>query len=207
MESRQILICVRLFFGLLALAAIGAQLFVHIQNGFNIVNFFSYFTNLSNIFAAVILVIGAINLIKHREPTAIGDLMRGASVLSMAIVGIVFNILLRNEDLGLLLPWVNIVVHYVMPIIVVFDWFFQRPKTKLSFKNAASWLILPLLYLVFSITRGSIVGWYPYPFLDPSQVGGYGIVALYCLSIFAFFIFVSWLMMAFGNKALTRELS
>ena len=39
------------FFALLVLVAIISQPVVHLQHGFDVVNFFSYFTNLSNIFA------------------------------------------------------------------------------------------------------------------------------------------------------------
>jgi len=45
----------------------------------------------------------------------------------MAIVGIVYGILLRDEDLGALLPWINVVLHYVMPVVVVLDWLYQPP--------------------------------------------------------------------------------
>lgn len=46
----------------------------------------------------------------------------------MALVGIVFGALLRDVDLGDLLPWVNTVHHYIMPVVVVLDWLYQPPK-------------------------------------------------------------------------------
>ncbi|MFL5625845.1 MAG: hypothetical protein ACJ788_09675 [Ktedonobacteraceae bacterium] len=98
------LIGARLFFGLLTLTAIGIQLTIHVQHGFNVINFFSYFTNLSNIFAAIVLILGALYLFQHREPTATDDIIRGTAVVCMALVGIVYGILLRDEDLGSLCP-------------------------------------------------------------------------------------------------------
>jgi len=163
MNARMFLINARLFFGLLTLTAITTQLVVHIQHGYSIVNFFSYFTNTSNIFAASVLLIGAFSLITHREPTMTNAIIRGTSVVCMTIVGIVFSILLRDEDVGTLLPWVNIVVHYLMPVVIVLDWLYQPPKTKLALKQTGYWLIVPLVYSVYSIIRGAIVGWYPYP--------------------------------------------
>jgi hypothetical protein len=167
---------------------------------FNLVNFFSYFTNLSNIFAAIVLIIGALYLIQRRKPTATDDIIRGTAVAAMALVGIVFSILLRNEDLGSLLPWVNTVVHYIMPVVMVLDWLYQPPKTRLAVKQIAFWLIFPFLYLAYSMIRGSIVGWYAYPFINPTKVGGYGVVALYCLAILAAFLLLSWLLMLLGNR-------
>src|SRR6266498_4149749 len=193
MPRRNVLIGARLFFGVLTLAAIGTQLVIHVQSGFSVVNFFSYFTNLSNIFAAVVMTIGAISLLRHREPTTTDDIIRGTSVVCMALVGIVFSILLRNEDLGNLLPRVNSMLHYVMPVVVVLDWLYQPPLSELAVKQIAYWLIFPLLYLAYSIIRGAIVGFYAYPFFNPDKVGGYGGVFLYCVAILAVFLFVSWL--------------
>jgi len=194
------LIGARLFFGLLTLTAITTQLVVHVQHSYSIVNFFSYFTNMSNIFAAIVLLIGAFSLITHREPTMTDDIIRGTSVVCMAIVGIVFSILLRDEDVGTLLPWVNIVVHYLMPVVIVLDWLYQPPKTKLALKQTGYWLIVPLVYSVYSIVRGAIVGWYPYPFFNPAQSGGYGGVALFFLAILVLFFLLCWLVIALANK-------
>jgi len=197
--QRTILLIARLFFGLLTLAAIVTQLTIQVKLGFSVVNFFSYFTNLSNIFAAIVLLLGALYLLQRREPTATFDLIRGAAVVCMALVGIVFGLLLRDEDLGSLLPWVNFVVHYVMPVVMVVDWLYQPPKTKLVITQTWVWLIFPFLYLVYSIIRGSIVGFYAYPFFNPSKVGGYGGVALYCLGIMVVFLILIWLIMLLGN--------
>lgn len=199
----------RLFFGLLGLAATGTQLGIQIQSGFSLVNFFSYFTNLSNSIAFVVLLFGAFFLFQRHEPTPTFDLIRGASVVYMAIVGIVFSVLLRNEDLGILLPWVNIVLHYIMPIVVVLDWLYAPPKIHLYASQTWVWLIFPLLYVIYSLIRGALVGFYAYLFFNPARVGGYGGVALYCVAILIAFLIVSWLVMLIGNRlrqiAVVRE--
>jgi hypothetical protein len=117
----------------------------------------------------------------------------------MAIVGIVFSILLRDVDLGHLLPWINTVLHYIMPLVVVADWLILPPKSRLTFGRAAYSLVYPLVYLVYVLIRGAIVGFYPYPFLNPAQVGGYGVVALYCVAIFVTFLIVGGILLYLGN--------
>lgn len=174
-------------FGALALLAVIAQLQRHVGFSFNTVNFFSYFTNLSNLFAAVILLAGG-QLLYENKTSRVYDILRGASVLYMAVVGIVFSLLLRNTDLGTLIPWVNIVLHYVMPIIVVGYWFVSPPKSRINLKAAAYWLVLPVVYLVYSLIRGAALNWYPYPFLNPEKSGGYPGVALYCALILIIFV-------------------
>jgi hypothetical protein len=138
-----------------------------------------------------------------RAKTGAGyEVIRGASVLCMAIVGIVFSLLLRNEDLGTLLPWVNNVLHYVMPIVVVAYWFVYPPATKIDRKKVIYWLIFPIVYLAYSLLRGVANSWYAYPFLNPSKSGGYGGVALYCVAIVAIFLMSSSALIWGTNRAL-----
>jgi len=95
---------------------------------FRAVNFFSYFTLLSNIFAAVLLTALAI------RPALVADrtvsILRGAVTLYMAVTGIVYNVLLAPAaaDVSTNLEWVNIVVHVVGPIVVVLDYLVDPPR-------------------------------------------------------------------------------
>ena len=112
----------------------------------------------------------------------------------MVIVGLVFAMLLRNTDLGPLVPWVNTVTHHLMPVAVVLDWLLVPPRHTISLRRVVRWTVFPLLYLVYVLIRGAMVGWYPYPFLDPDKVGGYGGVALYVVAILVGFLVVSALL-------------
>jgi hypothetical protein len=197
---RYALAAYRLFFGLLTLFALGRQLLIQFQEGHSLINFFSYFTNLSNLLAALVFLVGAFRLFGRRTSSASFDIVRGTAVVCMVVVGIVFSVLLRDEDLGSLLPWVNGVVHYVMPVAVVADWLLQPPATKLSMRHVGYWLIFPLLYLAYSIVRGALGGFYAYPFFDPAKSGGYGGVALYCAAILFLFLLLSWLAVASANR-------
>lgn len=200
MTKRSILIALRLFFGVLTLVAVGTQFTVQVQMGFSVINFFSFFTNLSNLFAAIVLIFGAFQLIARRQPSVSTDLIRGMSVVNMAVVGVVFSALLRNVDMGYLLPWVNTVLHYITPIAVVLEWLVQPPRTKLGKRQLLLCQVFPLLYLVYVLTRGAIVGWYPYPFLNPANVGGYGGVTAYIIGIVVVFVVAGWLLFTLGNK-------
>lgn len=77
----------------------------------------------------------------------------------MAVVGLVFAVLLRDVDLGALLPWVNFVLHYVMPVAIVLDWLLKPPTAKLQPQHLALALVLPVVYLVYVVLRGASVGW------------------------------------------------
>ena len=188
----------RLFFALLALTAIGQQLVLHIGASFSVVNFFSYFTNLSNLLAVVVLLISVFG--RSAMSAATRDMLRYASVVNMTVVGLVFAALLRNVDLGGLLPWVNFVLHYIMPVVIVLDWLLQPPATKLQAKHLRIAFVFPALYIGYVVLRGASMGWYPYPFLNPVNVGGYSGVAMYAVGITVTFFIAAWALLAIGNR-------
>ena len=204
MTKRVVLIDLRLFFGVLILVAIGTQLIIQVQIGYSVVNFFSFFTNLSNLFAAFVLLRGAARLIVRQAPSARDDVLRTAAAVYMTVVGIVYMILLRNVDLGSLLPWVNTVLHYIMPVVVVAEWLFQPPTTKLRARRILTLQLFPFIYLIYVLVRGSITSWYPYPFLNPLISGGYRAVAGYVVGILVLFVIVSWAALTVGNKSATE---
>lgn len=193
-----LLAAVRAALALLTFVAIGIQLSIHVEARYSVLNFFSYFTNLSNLFAAGVLLLSAWDASTGRM--AAHDRLRALSVVNMAIVGIVFSVLLRDVDLGALRPWINIVVHYVMPCAVVVDWVIQPPASRFGARQLGLILVFPLCYLVYVLLRGAATGWYPYPFLDPAQAAGYGSVAAYALGITATFVVVGALLLAIGNR-------
>ncbi len=175
------------------------QLVIHLQGGFSLINFFSYFTNLSNLFAAAVLLIDAIKGLSKHE-ARVDDRIRFASTVNMAVVGIVFAILLRDVDLGALLPWVNFVLHYLMPCVIVLDWLLQPPYKPIRMQHLLLTLVFPALYLAYVLARGSLTGWYPYPFLNPVNTGGYAGVAGYSAGITACFVASGWVLMKLGNR-------
>lgn len=205
MTKRRVLIATRLAFGIIALVAVAIQaLYLQRLGVLDPFNYLGYFTNLSNILAGIVLIIGAYYLIKKRQPSPQEDLFRGAATLYIAITGLVYVTLLSSEDLGLLIPWVNIVTHIIVPLYVIADWLYQPQRTKLHTRQIMVWLIWPALYVTYTIIRGSLTGWYPYPFLNPQKVNGYGEVAIYCVIILVAFFVCGWLLMKLGN-ALKRN--
>ena len=184
----------RVILALVALTAIGHQLVLHVGASYSALNFFSYFTNLSNLFAAFVLLLSVFS-----SSSASRDHVRYASTVNMTVVGLVFAVLLRNVDLGALLPWVNFVLHYIMPVAVVLDWLVRPPVSRLKAKNILLAMVFPAAYLAYVVLRGTSTGWYPYPFLNHSNVGGYGGVAMYALGIVGTFLLAGWALLAVGN--------
>ncbi len=171
------------------IVAIVAQ-FVEARNSpiFTPTNFFSYFTVLSNIGAMVVL--GSLALrpaLVDREPFVI---FRGAVTVYMAITGIVYNLLLApaGADVSTQLAWVNSIVHVVGPVVVVVDWFLDRSSIRPTLGQAATWLIFPAVWLVYTMVRGPMADWYPYPFLNPDENSAAEIAGTCVAIMFAFVV-------------------
>lgn len=171
-----------LLFGLFDLIAI-IFAFYYSLNVLSI--FFSYFTVLSNILATFVFLYFGLGLKKNN----LINKLYGPSVLYMTITGVIFWTILRNHHLVATVPWITMVMHGVMPIIVFLGWILFRPKIKLDYKDALVWQIFPLLFVIYTLIRGPFAHWYPYFFLNPEKAGGYTGVSLYV----AFILFGSWL--------------
>jgi len=150
---------------------------------FNVTNFFSFFTIESNILAATIFAVTGAWYLRGKSANSL-VLVRGAAALYMTITGIVYSLLLSGleDSLQTPIPWVNFVLHYLFPFVAFADWFIDRPAHKVTFKKSLWWLVFPVLYLVYSLVRGPLVNWYPYPFLNPAN-GGYGMVFVTAIGI------------------------
>ncbi len=156
----------------LAAAAVGlsALIALPINNwdrpGFTLSNYFSYFTVLSNVLTVVVLLIGAI----AAPSSGWYSWLRGLATTCMIITGIVYALLLANIDVQLDVQWINNTMHRLMPLLILLDWILLRAR-RLPARSWLTWLLAPLVYGVYSLTRGPFVDWYPYPFIDPRTQG------------------------------------
>jgi hypothetical protein len=177
MQKKNSLVGYRIFFALLGFSAIVTEIATISERGrFVPINFFSFFTIESNLFAVVILMISALALMRGKQSKRT-SMLRGANTLNMIVVGIVFSLLLSGLDAELTaVPWDNTVLHYIMPIVVALDWFLDIPKVRIAFKQALVWMVFPIAYVIYSLIRGHFASWYPYPFLNPSEHGYAGVV-------------------------------
>ena len=191
----------RLTFAALSLTAVLVQFFaVTIAQDLSIVNFFCYFTNLSNIMISIVFIISAVRLIRGQtKPSASDVAIRGGATVYIVFVGIVFNTILADGDVGLIIPWVNVVVHMIVPIAGLVDWIIWPPRRPLPFRITFWWMIWPAVYSIFSVTRGAIDGFYPYPFFNPAASGGYLGVALWCVTLVCTFFVLALLVRFVGN--------
>jgi hypothetical protein len=152
------------------------------------VNFFSYFTILSNIL--IVLALAMPSLAPH---TALARFfmrpqVRAAIVAYVIVVAITYDLVLSGLlDLQGLARTVDIVLHDVMPFLFVLDWLLLVPKGALRFREIPAWLVFPAIYLAWTFLHGALSGFYPYPFVDAGALG-YARAGLNVIGLFALFL-------------------
>jgi len=173
---------IRVATGVAIVAAVAGQLqYLADADLLRTVNFFSFFTIQSNILACLVL------LGLDADPTTpLGRFARGArgvATLAMTMTGIIYAVLLAPiaADVSTQLDWVNLVVHVVAPIVVLVDWLVAPPTT--SSRAVLGWLAFPVAWIAYTIVRGLVADWYPYPFIDPrpevaNAAGSWGAVVV-----------------------------
>ena len=110
----------------------------------------------------------------------------------MITTGVVYNLLLRNAQVGISAPWVNEVLHVAAPLLLLADAFFAPRRRPLRWRVLVLIVSLPIAWIGYTLLRANhvvspITGdpwWYPYPFLNPHTVaGGWGGVIAYSIGI------------------------
>ena len=137
-------------------------------------NFFSFFTIQSNILAATMLVLTA--LIRREERSRPFDAVRGAATFYITITFVVFALLLSGlqEDLDTHIAFTNFVVHYLIPIVLLVDWFIDPPRYRLGLRIAFAWLAYPVGWFAYTLVRGQRDRLVPVPVrrCHPARVRG-----------------------------------
>lgn len=160
----------------------------------NVVNFFSFFTIDSNLLSLLVLLVGAVLLIRKTDDPEWFQVARASVVTYMVTTGVVYNLLLRGIELpqGSTLAWSNEVLHVIAPIYLLLDWILAPGRKPLRYTSVWIVIAFPLVWTIYTLIRGPFVEdqvfandfWYPYPFLNPNTTEqGYLTVAFYILMI------------------------
>lgn len=142
-----------------------------------------YYTVLSNILCFVYFAVLVVAQRKKENP-----LVKGSVTMCIAVTGIVYHFLLDGmmeanaASVSPVLDAGNFLVHTVVPVMVVLDYFLFFPKGQYKSLHPIAWLVLPYLYFGFILWRaeisdslfsgfGGAKSRYPYPFLDVDLYG------------------------------------
>lgn len=135
-------------------------------------NFFSYFTILTNVLVAVAMTLPVVAANRPAGRWATSEGVRACVAMYAAVVGLVYHFLLHatwNPQGWSLIA--NLGLHYLMPTAMLMDWLMFAPKGLLRWKDAGKWLAFPLAYGGWTVVHGLAADWWPYWFTDVSKLG------------------------------------
>ena len=135
-----------------------------------LIRLFSYFTIQSNLFVLVVAVTLVLN------PGRDGRWWRVArldALLGITITGIVFALVLAPlvHHVGAAW-WINLGFHQLSPALAVLGWLLFGPRPRVDRSTVAKALLIwPVLWILYTFVHGALTDWYPYPFLDVTELG------------------------------------
>lgn len=137
--------------------------------GYRLFRFFCYFTIWSNIVVAIVATM------LWRDPARNGRIFRVVrldSLLMITITGLVYAIVLAPlysvTGIRMVADWG---LHYVVPTLTVVSFLVVGPRMRFTAREVFGALVIPVIWIAFTLINGAIRGFYPYPFIDVGDLG------------------------------------
>ena len=167
-----------------------------------VIRFFSFFTVLINILVGICFIA---SLFKQSSFFTRPKILTAIAVY-ISIVGLVYNLILRSywAPVGLN-KLADELLHVIVPVTFLLYWIFFVPKKPLAWLNTINWLALPAIYLIYTFVRGHYFHYYPYPFINVTELG-YSTALINSALVCAAFLAVSIIFIGItrlGNKKTT----
>jgi hypothetical protein len=143
-----------------------------------VITYFSFFTILTNLLVTLVFTVAAIRPRAGWGQIPLRPSVQAGTAVYIAIVGVVYQLLLRHLWNPQGAQWVaDVLLHSIIPLGYVLYWWLFAPRDELNWQNAVSWLVYPGAYLLYTLARGAVSGLYPYPFVDVNTLGYGGVLA------------------------------
>jgi hypothetical protein len=137
-----------------------------VERGFNA---FAFFTIQSNLIVGGTTALLAVRL---DRPSTVFRTFRLIGLVAIIVTGVVYHVALaRIFDLDGIDQLGNQLVHTVVPLLAVIGWLVFGPRGMTSRRVAWLSLLFPVCWLAFTLIRGAVIHWYPYPFINVSVIG------------------------------------
>jgi hypothetical protein len=167
-----------------------------------ILDYFTYFTIWSNIIVAIVMTMMAFNPSRN---SFIFRVVRLDALLMITVTGIIYNaILAGSAKLQGFEVVTNFFNHLLVPIVTVVVWLLVGPRGWINWRIIGASLIIPIVWLVWALARGAVIGAYPYGFLNVAKFG-YGTVLINVVGIVIFAIVLC--LIFWGIDSLVRRVA
>lgn len=180
-------------------------------------DFFRYYTNLSNLLVVMFFLFRQVIRIRGSYDGFFGRIVFSqiwfySVTMSIFLTFAIFHFVIvpaikkapkENGEFPNFHSLGNILVHYLVPLLTLLDWFIFADKSQLSYSWALVWTVIPLIYTVYAFIRAAdgvplefTDSAYPYDFMDAGKHGWAAairnclLVSVVFALIGAFFLFI-----------------
>lgn len=161
-----------------------------LDNALNL-KIFTMFTTLTNLLCTVYFFMESIYQLKLKKNKTLARKFKNTLVFAITLTMLVAHFILKMSfsfDSYMNMSFLG--VHYLMPILILIDWFIFEEKGKITKGEPLIYLLITTVYFVAALVAaefGNGLGCdassrYPYPFLD-LDVLGVGQVIINCIII------------------------
>jgi hypothetical protein len=134
-----------------------------------LVRLFSYFTIQSNL---LVLVTAAVLAIDPWRDGPIWRVVRFDALLGILITGLVYDLILAPQvHLEGVAQLLTVGLHYVSPWLTIGAWLVFGPRPRFGRRTVVAGFVWPLAWIGYTFVHGALTDWYPYPFLDVTELG------------------------------------
>jgi hypothetical protein len=167
--------------------------------GARVLNLLCFFTIQSNLLVGAT---SALLALRPDRPSTLFRTLRLDGVVAIAVTGVVFRVAIApHQQLTGAAAVADFLLHTASPVLAVLGWLLFGPRSALTRRIVWLAVVFPVCWLGFTLVRGALVDFYPYTFLDVTELG-YAAVVRACLLIAVLF-----LGLAAGAAALDRRLA
>ena len=180
-----------------------------LNNNFRPFEYFAYFSIITAIFAGALLLVVGVRALRNLEEGKRLEIAKLSLTVAMVVVGVVYHALLSDvandvRDGDYVWPvFPNEFIHTYAPILIVLEYLVSQKTFNIRLRAALWVAVFPLVWLMFSVIRGSITNWWPYWFINPNGEAGLIGMLSYIGAITAFFLTLGFIVL--GVKKLLRK--
>jgi hypothetical protein len=180
-----------------------------LNNNFRPFEYFAYFSIVTAIFAGALLLVVGVRALRNLEEGKRLEIARLSLTVAMVVVGVVYHALLSDvandvRDGDYVWPvFPNEFIHTYAPILIVLEYLVSQKTFNIRLRAALWVAVFPLVWLMFSVIRGSITNWWPYWFINPNGEAGFIGMLSYIGAITVFFLTLGFIVL--GVKKLLRK--
>ena len=143
-----------------------------------------YYTLISNVLCCLYFGVAMVYAFAGKDTLL--PWLKGMLIMGITVTGLVYHFMLSKGSfsMGSAKEVANILLHYLVPVLSVFDWVLFDKKGRYTLKSPLIWVILPDLYFVFATIYGFAGGQryyggsrFPYFFIDFDALGVWKVLA------------------------------